>query len=60
MVNILHELRRSKEDIEHFLGPYHTFSVECPFGTEDERVMPYLFEVYPAARNRMPEPWLKS
>lgn len=56
--NILYELEGSREDLERNLGEEHIFSVEGPFGTEDERVMPYLFDTYPAARNRMPEPWL--
>lgn len=58
--NILYELEKSREDLRRFLGEEHIFSVEGPFGTEDERVMPYLYETYPAARNRMPEPWLEE
>ncbi|MEX0648770.1 MAG: polysaccharide deacetylase family protein [Balneolaceae bacterium] len=58
--NILYELEKSREDLERYLGEDHIFSVEGPFGTEDERVMPYLFETYPAARNRMPEPFLEE
>lgn len=56
--NMLFELEKSREDIRTHLGEDHTFSVEGPFGTEDERVMEYLFETYPASRNRMPEPFL--
>ena len=40
------------------MGEAYTFSVECPYGTEDERVMEYAYEIYPALRNRMPEPYL--
>lgn len=58
--NILYELTKSKADILNHLGPEHTFSAECPFGTEDERVMEYALQVYPALRNRMPHPWLEE
>jgi len=59
-VNLLYELEKSKEDILKFLGPEYTFSVECPYGTEDERVMEYMYERYPASRNRMPEAFLEE
>jgi hypothetical protein len=42
------------------MGSEFIFSAECPFGTEDERVMEYAHKVYPALRNRMPEPFLKE
>ena len=57
-VNLLYELEQSKSDIQKFLGEKYTFSVECPYGTEDERVMEYANKIYPALRNRMPEPYL--
>ncbi|MCB0665777.1 MAG: polysaccharide deacetylase family protein [Saprospiraceae bacterium] len=59
-VNMLYELEQSKADIAKFLGPASTFSAECPYGTEDERVMEYAHQIYPALRNRMPEPWLEE
>lgn len=59
-LNLLYELEKSKEDILRFLGPEHIFSVECPYGTEDERVMEYMYDRYPVSRNRMPEPWLEE
>ncbi len=58
--NIRYELERSREDISRHLGEEHIFSVEGPFGTENERVMKYLYEIYPASRNRMPEPFLEE
>ncbi len=58
--NLLYELEKSKEDILKNMGPGHTFSVECPYGTEDERVMEYMYERYEASRNRMPEPFLEE
>jgi len=57
-VNLLYELEQSKADIQKFLGEKYTFSAECPYGTENERVMEYAHEIYPALRNRMPEPYL--
>ena len=58
--NMLYELEKCKEEIEKQLGAEHTFSDECPFGTENERVMEYAYKVHPALRNRMPEPFLEE
>ena len=58
--NMLYELQKSRLDILRELGSRYTFSAECPFGTENERVMSFAHKVYPALRNRMPEPWLKE
>ena len=59
-VNLVYELEKSKEDILNNMGPNHTFSVECPYGTEDERVMEYMYPRYEASRNRMPEPYMEE
>jgi peptidoglycan/xylan/chitin deacetylase (PgdA/CDA1 family) len=56
--NLLYELEQSRADIEKFLGKEYTFSAEGPYGTENERVMEYARKIYPALRNRMPEPYL--
>lgn len=56
--NILYEIIKSKEEIQKQLGDKYIFSVEAPFGIEEDRVMEYLYENYFASRNRMPEPWL--
>jgi peptidoglycan/xylan/chitin deacetylase (PgdA/CDA1 family) len=58
--NLVYELGKSRLDILDHLGPEQTFTVECPYGTEDERVMRYALALYPASRNRMPEPWLEE
>lgn len=58
--NMLYELEKCKEEIHGQLGADHTFSAECPFGTENERVMQYAYKVHPALRNRMPEPFLEE
>lgn len=58
--NMLWELEKCREDILAQLGPEHTFSCECPYGTENERVMEYALEIFPALRNRMPEAWLEE
>src|SRR5688572_22497427 len=57
-VNMIYELEKSKEEIKDKLGEQYTFSAEGPYGTEDERVMSYAYKIYPALRNRMPEPYL--
>jgi len=56
--NLLYELEQSKADIYKNLGEKYIFSVECPYGTENERVMEHARLVYPALRNRMPETYL--
>ncbi|MGC3947373.1 MAG: polysaccharide deacetylase family protein [Chryseolinea sp.] len=56
--NMLYELEKCKEELLNQLGPESTFSAECPFGTENERVMDYALKVHPALRNRMPEQFL--
>ncbi|MEZ4777660.1 MAG: polysaccharide deacetylase family protein [Bacteroidia bacterium] len=58
--NMLYELEKSKEEIIKQIGPEHTFSAECPYGTENERVMEYALNIYPSLRNRMPEPFLEE
>jgi peptidoglycan/xylan/chitin deacetylase (PgdA/CDA1 family) len=58
--NMLYELEKCKEEIREQLGVEHTFSAECPFGTENERVMKYAYKVHPALRNRMPESFLEE
>jgi peptidoglycan/xylan/chitin deacetylase (PgdA/CDA1 family) len=58
--NLLYELEKCREEILNQLGKDHTFSAECPFGTEDERVMQYAYKIHPALRNRMPEPFLEE
>jgi len=58
--NIRYELEKSKEDVLNNLGPKYTFSCEVPYGYENERVMQIAYKIYPALRNRMPEPWLKE
>lgn len=59
-VNLLYELEQSRLDIQKNLGEKYTFSVECPYGTEDERVMHFAHGIYPALRNRMPADYLQE
>ena len=56
--NMLYELQKSREEILDKLGRSYIFTVECPYGTENERVMEYAYKEYAALRNRMPEPFL--
>ena len=53
--NLIYELERSREEILNHLGFKHTFSVECPYGTENERAVALALERYPLARNFMPD-----
>jgi peptidoglycan/xylan/chitin deacetylase (PgdA/CDA1 family) len=56
--NLVNELEGSRKEILEQLGEKFTFSAECPYGTEDERVMEFAYKYYPALRNRMPETFL--
>jgi peptidoglycan/xylan/chitin deacetylase (PgdA/CDA1 family) len=58
--NISYELEKSKEEIKNQLGDKYTFYAEVPYGYEDDRVMQIAYTIYPALRNRMPEPFLKE
>ncbi|MEB2781994.1 polysaccharide deacetylase family protein [Algoriphagus sp. C2-6-M1] len=58
--NMRYELEQSKADLAEFMGEESTFSAEGPYGTENERVMEYAYDIYPALRNRMPEDWLEE
>jgi peptidoglycan/xylan/chitin deacetylase (PgdA/CDA1 family) len=53
--NLIYELERSREEILNRLGPSHTFSVECPYGTENERAVAFALERYQLTRNFMPD-----
>jgi peptidoglycan/xylan/chitin deacetylase (PgdA/CDA1 family) len=59
-VNIAYELEKSKEEMLDKMGAKYTFSAEVPYGYENARVMKIAYKIYPALRNRMPEPWLKE
>lgn len=59
-INMLYELEQSKADLLKIIGEESIFTAEGPYGTENERVMEYAHEIYPALRNRMPETWLEE
>jgi peptidoglycan/xylan/chitin deacetylase (PgdA/CDA1 family) len=53
--NLAYELEKSREDILNHLGFRHTFSVECPYGTENEPSVRAALLRYQLARNHMPD-----
>jgi peptidoglycan/xylan/chitin deacetylase (PgdA/CDA1 family) len=53
--NLVYELEMSRQEILDHLGFKHTFSVECPYGTEDERAVHAALLRYQVARNFMPD-----
>jgi peptidoglycan/xylan/chitin deacetylase (PgdA/CDA1 family) len=53
--NLIYELEKSREEILDHLGCKHTFSVECPYGTENQRAVAFALERYQLARNFMPD-----
>lgn len=52
---LVYELEKSREEILNHLGFKHTFSVECPYGTENERAVQAALLRYQLARNYMPD-----
>jgi len=53
--NLVYELEKSRQEILDQLGFKHTFSVECPYGTEDERAVHAALLRYQVTRNLMPD-----
>lgn len=53
--NMIYELQKSQQEIREQLGDKHTFSVECPYGTENERAVNAALKIYSLARNLMPD-----
>jgi hypothetical protein len=51
----VYELEKSRQDILDHLGFKHTFSVECPYGTENDRAVHAALLRYQVARNYMPD-----
>lgn len=53
--NLAYELEKSRQEILDQLGFKHTFSVECPYGTENGRAVQAALLRYPLTRNYMPD-----
>jgi peptidoglycan/xylan/chitin deacetylase (PgdA/CDA1 family) len=53
--NLVYELEKSRQDILDHLGFTHTFSVECPYGTENDRAVQAALLRYQVTRNYMPD-----
>lgn len=58
--DLKYELKGSRDEIQEQLGENHVFSVECPFGTEDERAVQAALKIYALARNLMPDPQVQD
>jgi len=56
--NLVYELEKSREEILEHLGFESTFSVECPYGTENRRAVEAALLRYRLARNLMPDPFV--
>jgi len=59
-INMDYEILKSREEILNHLGIKHTFSHECPYGSENKRAVERALPIYPALLNRMPEPFLEE
>ena len=49
--NILYEVEKARDDLREQLGPKHLFSIEAPYGIDDERVRKILLTRFPLTRN---------
>jgi peptidoglycan/xylan/chitin deacetylase (PgdA/CDA1 family) len=58
--NMVYELEKSRQELFDHLGFKHTFSVECPYGTEDSRGVAFALQRFQAARNRMPDSFVED
>ncbi|MBZ5591080.1 MAG: polysaccharide deacetylase family protein [Acidobacteriia bacterium] len=58
--NLVYELEKSRQDLLDHLGAKHTFSVECPYGTENERAVDYALARYQTARNRILDSYVED
>jgi len=58
--NLIYELEKSRVELFYHLGFKHTFSVECPYGTEDSRAVAFALQRFQAARNRMPDSFVED
>jgi len=58
--NLIYELEKSRQELFDHLGFKHTFSVECPYGTEDSRAVDFALQRFQAARNRMPDSFVED
>ena len=59
-VNLIYELEKSRQEILDQLGYKHTFSVECPYGSEDSRGVAFALQRYQTARNRIPDSFVED
>jgi peptidoglycan/xylan/chitin deacetylase (PgdA/CDA1 family) len=58
--NILYEVEKCKEDILMHLGPRHSYSIECPYGIENARVLDIVNPIYPFVRNGITDKYIKE
>ncbi len=58
--NLVYELEKSRLELFDHLGFKHTFSVECPYGTEDSRAVAFALQRFQTARNRMPDSFVED
>jgi peptidoglycan/xylan/chitin deacetylase (PgdA/CDA1 family) len=58
--NLIYELEKSRQEILDQLGFKNTFSVECPYGSEDSRGVAFALERYQTARNRIPDSFVED
>jgi hypothetical protein len=49
--NIIYEVDKAKEELAREMGDKHLFSIEAPYGIDDERVRKVLINRFPLTRN---------
>jgi peptidoglycan/xylan/chitin deacetylase (PgdA/CDA1 family) len=58
--NILYEVEKCREDLLAHLGPRHTWSIECPYGIEDGRVLALVDPEFPFVRNGISDRFIRE
>ena len=58
--NILYEVQKCSEDIKAHIGVKRIFSIECPYGIDNKRVLEYVYPKFPFVRNGLEDNFIKE
>ena len=58
--NILYEVQKCSEDIKDHIGVKRVFSIECPYGIDDKRVLEFVYPKFPFVRNGLKDNFIKE
>ena len=58
--NIMYEIQKAAEDIRTHIPGDNDFSIECPYGIDDERVLEYVYPEFQFVRNGLKDTFIKE